>query len=237
MNATLGSSFLTRMGHTSVTAADGKEVLAVLAGDSFDLVLMDVEMPKMDGLEATQRIRNSEAGPENRNIPVIAMTAHALSEFREKCEAAGMNDFVTKPVDFYELGPIIERHVCGAAGVPETVEREKPEVRQPVLDKKDALRRIGGSEALFEELCKLFVKGIPEMTENLQQAIRCKNMEDICFHAHSLKGMCMNMSANSCWNLAEQLERIAREGDEESEQIRPLFEKLEQELRKVMAII
>ena len=237
VNAKIASSFLTRMGHTLITAVDGKEVLAVLSTDSFDLVLMDVEMPGMDGLEATRRIRAGEAGPENRSIPIIAMTAHALSEFREKCEASGMNAFVAKPVDFCELGIIIERHVCGTAGVSETVKSEKPEVRQPVLDKKDVLRRLCGDEALFEELCNLFIEKITEVMENFRLAISSNNIEKIRVHSHFLKGMCGNMSAKSCQHIAGQLERIAKEGNEKSEQIRPLFEKFEQELGKLMAII
>ncbi len=233
VNAKVASGFLTRMGHTLVTAVDGKEALAVLSTDSFDLVLMDVEMPEMDGLEATQRIRGGEAGPENSDIPVIAMTAHALNEFREKCEAAGMNDFVAKPVDFCELGAIIERHVSSVAAVSEKAESEK----QPVLDKEDVLHRLGGDEALFDSLSNLFVREATKVTENLRQAISTNNMGEIRFHAHSLKGMCGNMSAKSCHNLAGQLEDVANEGDEKSDQIRPLFEKLEQEFDKVITIL
>ncbi len=111
LNAKLASAFLAKMGHSSVTAGDGREVLAALSEESFDLILMDVEMPDMDGLEATIRIRKGEAGEKNRYIPVIAMTAHALTEFREKCEAAGMNDFVSKPVNFSLLAAVIRKNL------------------------------------------------------------------------------------------------------------------------------
>ncbi|MDM8515703.1 response regulator [Desulfobacterales bacterium HSG16] len=241
VNAKVASSFLTRMGHIPITAVDGKKVLKLLSSDIFDLVLMDVEMPGMSGIEATQRIRNGEAGHENSKIPVIAMTAHVLSDFREKCEIAGMNAFVSKPVDFYELGSIIGRHVSHAvAAISETAGNKKAETvsaADPVLDKKDILRRLGGNKVLFDTLCKLFIKEIPKVLENLRQAIANNNMDGILLYAHSLKGTCMNMSAKTCQNFAEQLERIAREGGQKSEQIIPLFEKLEQELDKVMDII
>ncbi len=111
LNAKLASAFLAKMGHSAVTAGDGRKALAALSEHSFDLILMDVEMPDIDGLEATRRIRQGEAGEINRHKPVIAMTAHALTEFREKCEAAGMNDFVTKPVDFSKLAEVIRKNL------------------------------------------------------------------------------------------------------------------------------
>ncbi len=111
VNAKLASAFLAKMGHSAVTAGNGKKVLTALSEQSFDLILMDVEMPEMDGLEATLRIRQGEAGTHKSRIPVIAMTAHALSEFREKCEAVGMNDFVSKPVNFSKLAEIIRKNL------------------------------------------------------------------------------------------------------------------------------
>ncbi|MDM8551555.1 Hpt domain-containing protein, partial [Desulfobacterales bacterium HSG2] len=152
-------------------------------------------------------------------------------EFREKCKVAGMDDFVTKPVDSPELGAVIEKHVSGTAvvsetpesetsedwhSVPDKPESEKTEGRHPVLDKKEILLRVGGNEAVFETLCNLFVRDIPKMTEKLRQAISRNNMEEIRLQAHALKGMCGNMSAKSCQNLAKQLEDAAK--DEKSEQ-------------------
>lgn len=111
LNAKLASAFLTKMGHSPAVAENGNEVLALLSEQSFDLILMDVEMPDMDGLEATRRIRQGEAGEKNRHKPVIAMTAHALNEFRERCRAAGMNDFVSKPINFSQLAAVIRKNL------------------------------------------------------------------------------------------------------------------------------
>jgi len=110
LNALIAKTSLQKMGHDVLTAINGREVLVSVSKEYFDLILMDVEMPEMDGLDATKRIRGGEAGEKNRQIPIIAMTAHALNEFKEKCEAAGMNGYVTKPVDFHELCKMLSVH-------------------------------------------------------------------------------------------------------------------------------
>ncbi|MDM8549681.1 response regulator [Desulfobacterales bacterium HSG2] len=236
INTKVAVKFLTRLGHSPFTAADGKEVLSVLSGGDFDLVLMDVEMPGMDGLEATRRIRDGEAGQENRRVPVIAMTAHALSEFREKCEAAGMDDFVTKPVDFYDLNTIIGKHIqIDGDDFPDSQKPGVSHTEEHLINRKEALRRFGGDESFLLEMFEVFVESTPEMIDDLQQAISGNNMEDIAIYAHSFKGTCGMIEADSCRNIATQLEQAARK--EKSEQIRPLFERLEQELAKVIAEI
>jgi len=131
VNTLLARSFLKQMGHSLTTVADGKEALTALDenNSTFDLVLMDIEMPEMDGLEATRRIREGEAGEENRQIPVIAMTAHALPEFRKKCKAAGMDDFITKPVDFNGLGSIFKKFGAGSFTDPDKIKAVSQEDR------------------------------------------------------------------------------------------------------------
>jgi len=237
INAKVACSFLTRMGHIPTIAYDGKKVLEILSADLFDLVLMDVEMPEMDGIEAAQRIRNAETGPKNRDIPIIAMTAHVLNEFREKCKNAGMNDFISKPVDFYELGAVIEKHVSKTIAVFEKKENKKSQVCQSVPDKKDILYRLGGDEALYKKICRMFINSIPEVKENIRQAVNTNNMKKLRLHAHSLKGMCGNMSLKTCQDIAKQLEDIGSKENGKSEQIFPLFDKLEHELNKTMEII
>jgi signal transduction histidine kinase/ActR/RegA family two-component response regulator len=94
---------LEKLGHTVAVAVNGVEALELLRKHSFDLVVMDIEMPEMDGIEATERMRRGEAGQKARTIPVIAFTAHLLSEIRERCKIAGMNDFLSKPLDMRAL--------------------------------------------------------------------------------------------------------------------------------------
>ncbi len=96
-------------GHT--IASNGKEALKALENDDYDVVLMDIQMPEMDGIEATRRIRNSSSGVKNHNIPIIAMTAHAMKGDREICIAAGMNDYTSKPIQPQELLNKLEKYI------------------------------------------------------------------------------------------------------------------------------
>jgi CheY-like chemotaxis protein len=101
---------LRKMGHQVAVASNGVEALERLAESDYDLVLMDVEMPHLDGVETTLRIRRSEGVPSDRaEIPIIALTAHALKGFRERCLAAGMNDYVTKPLRTEDLESVLFR--------------------------------------------------------------------------------------------------------------------------------
>ncbi len=117
MNAKLAVTFLSRQNHQLVHALNGKEALAQLERDTFDLVLMDMEMPEMDGLEATRRIRGDRSGKWDPKIPIFAMTAHSLPEYRDKVFQAGMDELITKPVDLLRLSRVI-------AGVQPVTQRE-----------------------------------------------------------------------------------------------------------------
>jgi len=113
VNVTVGNRLLEKSGYAVTTAGDGREVLKLLAGHSFDLILMDVHMPVMDGVEATRRIRAS--GASYADTPIVAMTAYAMAGDKEKFLAAGMNDYIAKPVKLEELKAVIERVLNGAA--------------------------------------------------------------------------------------------------------------------------
>jgi len=108
LNAQVIVAFLNRLGHTSKVASNGKEALNVLADEDFDAVLMDIEMPEMDGLDATIAIRKGESKVRNPQIPVIALTAHALRDYEEKSYKAGMNNYLTKPVDINQLSEVLQ---------------------------------------------------------------------------------------------------------------------------------
>ncbi|MCP4347442.1 MAG: response regulator [Desulfobacterales bacterium] len=240
MNALLAISFLSKSGHFVTSASNGKEALEVLAEETFDLILMDLEMPEMDGLDATVLIRKGEAGQANQSIPIIAMTAHATSEYREKCKFVGMNDFVTKPVDFYGLNEIIERNTSKDISEPSADIGEydlKPILTEehPVLNREMALNYIGGDEELLKQLFKIFIETAPETIERLREAVMSNDTKEVARHAHSLKGPFGSIGAEFCWNIAVQLEHTAK-GDNPSQTV-PIFEKLELELIKVMALI
>jgi CheY-like chemotaxis protein/anti-sigma regulatory factor (Ser/Thr protein kinase) len=109
LNAQVIVAFLTRLGHTSKVAVNGLEAINVLAEEDFDAVLMDIEMPEMDGLDATRAIRNGNSRVRNPKIPVVALTAHALQDYEDKSYAAGMDNYLTKPVDINQLSEILQQ--------------------------------------------------------------------------------------------------------------------------------
>jgi len=102
--------------HTVVVAADGQKAIQRLAEQDFDLILMDIQMPVMDGVEATKRIRNGDAGADKSNTPIIAMTAYAMLGDKEMFLAAGMNDYISKPVDIAALKEVIEKVMTSKKG-------------------------------------------------------------------------------------------------------------------------
>jgi len=239
MNIMVAEKFLYQLGHTVLSVKDGKEAITLLAKEHFDMILMDVEMPVMDGLEATGRIREGDAGQMNRRIPIIAMTGHATTEFRKKCENAGMNEFITKPVDFYELERILRKNISQLSGG-ETVSDSADskifsEEQLSLLNRKDALCRFAGNENLLKKTYSFFVKGTPAMLNDLRKAIAEKNMKDTALHAHSFKSTCGTVGAETCQEFARQLEIAAK--NEDSDQVNSFFEKLEKELDKVLAMI
>ena len=117
VNQKLVVGMLARYGHEVVVAGNGYEVLAALDRESFDIVLMDVQMPSMDGLEATAAIREAEQGT-GRHVPIIAITAHAMRGDLERCVRAGMDDYVTKPIDLEGLRRTMERWTTNEPPVP-----------------------------------------------------------------------------------------------------------------------
>jgi len=238
VNAKIADKFLSKMGHCSSIANNGKEALEYLSLEHFDLVLMDVEMPEMNGLEATKRIRKGEAGSTNIKIPVIAMTAHVLNEFRADCKTSGMDDFVSKPVNFYELGIIIKKY-CALLQNNSKVNTSTQPVssNELIVNKTEALKRLDGSEEIFEMICESFLEDIADVIDNLDQSLNRNDYEDVRFNAHTLKGLCANIGANSSIELAQQLEFMAKEGGQYADQLRPLFEKILKELDKVKEII
>jgi ABC-type amino acid transport substrate-binding protein/CheY-like chemotaxis protein/HPt (histidine-containing phosphotransfer) domain-containing protein/two-component sensor histidine kinase len=227
-NAVVAKRFLANMGHTVTLASNGDQVIRQLTQGNFDLVLMDVEMPGMDGLEATRRIRTGGAGENNRQIPIIATTAHALDEYREKCKDAGMNDFLAKPMDAGQLNEGIQRNIATrtrcenalSGGPPQDVVAESaesvetPDTGETVrLDRQGALARLGSDTTLLNEIYGIFISETPGIMQRLGTAIEKEDMETIFFCAHNLKSASERIGALSSKTLAHQLEGQAKKGD------------------------
>lgn len=209
LNIKLGRAFLQRQGHEIGIALNGQEALQKLRTQFFDLVLMDVEMPVVNGIEASQRIRAGEAGEEARKTPIIAMTAHALEDVKQSCLEAGMNDYISKPMDFQEMIATIARVV----GAQEEGRRFEPEPLPKLWDQELALRRLDNDAALFRELCDEFLLQLPERCSAMDQAVAADNFEAARMLAHSLKNMCGAIGLETCRTLAASLEEAARTAD------------------------
>ncbi len=231
---------LEKFGHTVTVTADGKQALAALFGQEtgsrrqgtgnrkqetetrlspascslsplFDVVLMDVQMPEMDGFEATRSIREREAGTGHRT-PVVAMTAHAMKGDRERCLAAGMDDYVSKPVQRAELVRVLG---WAAGKAPASVSEPTPAPRAlpAVFDRASAVERLGGDEELFAEVAGVFRGDAPKLLAELRRAVEGGDAATVQRAAHGLKGAAGYVGGGPAVSAAAALEKIGAAGD------------------------
>ena len=179
---------LRKQGHTVVVANNGREAVEALEKQTFDLVLMDVQMPEMDGFEATAAIRRREAGT-GRRMPIIAMTAHAMKGDRERCLEAGMDGYVSKPIQTRELYAAIAALGPGGAG---RRRRRRPTARRRRRARcsiqAEALARVGGDWELLRSLTEVFFDSYPAQLAQLREAIGRGDAPTVYRLAHTLVG-------------------------------------------------
>jgi two-component system sensor histidine kinase/response regulator len=207
INRELTVRILSKRGHIVNVVPNGKMALEALDTQSFDVALMDVQMPEMDGFETTAAIRRKER-ITGRHLPIIALTAHAMKGDRERCLAAGMDGYISKPIQAQELLEITESFVGNTGAVDMTDVRE-----DKVVDWKVALGRVDGDEALLADLAKLFCEELPKMLSAVQEAVESKDPEEIRQAAHALKGPVATFAAQPAFDAASNLERIAGSPD------------------------
>ncbi len=209
VNQRLMVGLLEKRGHTVVVVEDGWKTLEALEQAQFDLVLMDVQMPGMDGFETTGRIREKEKR-SGTHIPIVATTAYALEGDRERCLEAGMDGYVSKPVRPEELFRVVEALVPVGAEVdtPEGGERENA-----IFDREELWMRLDGDEKLFKEIYRLFLEDCPNMLSAIREAIAQGDGEALMQAAHKLKGSVGNFGARRAVEAALRLEDMGREGD------------------------
>jgi len=225
VNQRLGIGLLRRRGHSVEVAGNGREAIAALEDRPFDLVLMDVQMPVMDGLEATAAIRRREAAGRG-HIPILAMTAHAMQGYREICLEAGMDAYVSKPIRGEELFQAIEALVpsdpadagSGAAAID----------TEAGLDADALLRSLDGNRELLSEIAGLFVEGCPGALERMRAAVASRDARALEEAAHAFKGSVGFFLAKRAFEAATALEQIGREGDLERAEV--VYSRLEREV-------
>jgi signal transduction histidine kinase/DNA-binding response OmpR family regulator len=208
VNQRLAASLLGRRGHKVTIANNGREALAAVTAQSFDVVLMDVQMPEMGGFEATAAIRALETERGATRLPIVAMTAHAMKGDRERCLDAGMDEYLTKPLDPRQLCALVEQ-MAGCAAVAE------PSPELPTVSMR-VLARVGGDRELLAEISRLFVDDAPRHLQSIREALDARNGESLRRAAHGLKGAAANFEADAVVSAARTLEEIGRTGEFEA---------------------
>jgi two-component system, sensor histidine kinase and response regulator len=201
---------LEREGHTVVMVSNGQEALAALEQESFDLVLMDVQMSQMGGFETTAVIRAREQ-QTGAHVPIVALTAHAMRGDRERCLAAGMDDYVTKPIDARQLYNVIN-HL-----LPVNVNTPTNEISTgkatATIDRVALWEQVNHDKALLKLITDLFVAQYPQHLQEIKAAILRGDGPMVEAHAHTLKGTVSNLTATAAVEATKQLEFIGRQGD------------------------
>ncbi|HEY0158418.1 MAG TPA: response regulator [Thermoanaerobaculia bacterium] len=204
-----------RLGHEGVVASGGVEAIEMIREERFDLVLMDCQMPGIDGYEASRRIR--QMGGRAAQTPIVAMTAHALPGEREKCLAAGMNDYLAKPVSLEQLGAIIRLWASKSSAAQDaTVADPLMEGDDPhVLDRERISSFLAISrtqDGFLEGLVKTFREDVPSRLDALRAAASSGDANDLALAAHALKSSSGSVGAKRMYTVASQLEVAARAG-------------------------
>jgi two-component system, sensor histidine kinase and response regulator len=209
VNQRVADGLLTRRGHHVTLAQDGSEALARLDQGTFDLVLMDLQMPVMGGLDATIAIRKRERAT-GQHMRIVAMTAHAMNSDRERCLAAGMDGYLSKPIDPPMLFAVVEQDSGGVVGAPVAVAK-------PVVFDENALRnRLSGDDELMSDVIRMFLEDLPVRLAKINEAVSAGNADALRNEAHALKGAAASLSALGLFEAAHVLERVAAESHMEA---------------------
>ena len=220
---------LDKLGYRADVVVNGAEVIKALEEIPYDLVLMDVQMPEMDGMEATRRIRDHQSSVLNQTIPIIAMTAHAMQGDREKCLDAGMDDYVSKPVNPQELLEALERQLHGTTqhsdpvvlppdneGEEEDGRKAGTESEKPAYDASVLSERFDGDEDIIGAILEVFINDAPKKIKLLNTALEANDSDAVQRQAHALKGAAGNVGACALQQLSLQAENAGDAGDMEA---------------------
>jgi CheY-like chemotaxis protein len=215
-NQLVAMGILKRLGLRADVVADGKKAVEALQSTNYDLVLMDVQMPEMDGLEATRAIRATASGVRNHAVPIIAMTAHAMQGDRQSCLDAGMNDYIAKPVTPAVLSDLLEEWLAKSpsSGPPVASAKVPDRVAGPTTFNADALiERTMGDRELADAVARSFLADTPGRLAVLRGHLKAGNTNDVECQAHTIKGAAATVGGEGLVGLAFALEQAGRAGD------------------------
>jgi two-component system, sensor histidine kinase and response regulator len=233
VNRVLAQKLLQNQGHTVASVNNGVEALQLGEENQFhpfDIILMDVQMPEMDGLQAAARIRERELGT-GAHIPIIAAIAHAMKGDRERCLAAGMDGYIAKPINPSEFVKVIQLTV--PAGT-----RLVPVPAEPIPEgpsDAELLARFDGDSEVLKELAGIFLRECPRMLDEIRAALGAADSKALERAAHTLKGSVGNFAMPGPWETAQRLELLAKSGQLSGAQ--EIFHVLEQQIAQFNQIL
>ncbi|MGD8281515.1 MAG: response regulator, partial [Gemmatimonadota bacterium] len=228
VNQRLAHAILERLGHEVTLASNGREALEVIESGEYDLVLMDIQMPEMGGVEATRRIREREAR-DGGHIPIVAMTAHAMRGDRERFLAAGMDEYISKPISQERLREVVRnlgargraRAESGTTNLASTSDAATAAAPasgndgSPAFDRDELMERVESDLDLLSTLVGVFKADSPKMLGDIEEAIAAGDQEAITSAAHTMKGALSVFGAEPARAIAERLEHTSRAGEVE----------------------
>jgi CheY-like chemotaxis protein len=233
INRAVATGVLEKQGHLLVHAGNGLEVLRALEAQSFDLIFMDVQMPEMDGFQATDRIREMET-VSGGHVPIVAMTAHAMAGDRERCLAAGMDDYIAKPLRKEDVFRVLEEwgSLSSCADEPRA---EQLAHERSVYSREELLAQCEGDDELMRRLIGLFQENTARLLDGLRGAVARRSSRDLGAGAHALRSSLGAFGADNAIHLAQQLELHA--GKQCYEHTDRTFAALERETDKIHAAL
>ncbi|MGE0606213.1 MAG: response regulator [Pirellulales bacterium] len=234
INQRLAVALLEKWGHNVTVANNGREAVAASSVESFDLILMDFQMPEMDGLEAASAIRQREE-QTGMHVPIIALTAHAMKGDREQCLAAGMDGYVSKPIRSAELLAAMEE-LLPFSSAPAAEPSDSPELgktQEPALNWAEAVANIGGDENILISVAQAFLHECPTIIADINEAVASEQFDKVRRGAHKLKGSVDYFGFATARDAAAVLEAAAREQD--LAEVRQVWPGLKQVLQRLLA--
>jgi len=241
INQKVATSILGKLGYSADAVANGKEAISALAMIPYDIVLMDCQMPEMDGYEATGEIRKPESKVLDHKVPVIAMTANAMKGDREKCLKAGMDDYLSKPVKPQELSDMLEKWIV----TQDSSKQEEATVSniinqsQDIFDRAGLLDRLMGDEKMANEILGVFLKDVPRRFTALKEALDNGDAHSVQLHAHTIKGASANVGGDALSETAFEIEKAGKAGDLETvkaclPRLEAQFDRLKEAMNRTM---
>jgi two-component system, sensor histidine kinase and response regulator len=239
VNQRVALHILRKANHSVHAVVNGREAVEALEREPFDLVLMDVQMPEMDGFEATDAIRTREK-ISGKHMPIVAMTAHAMAGDRDRCLAAGMDEYISKPVHGPDLLRLLQTFAPPSAPVAAPIAAPSPAVApksdKPVFDRETALDRVNGEAELLDEVIELFLTDAPNRLAEVRTALEQGDPKRLQMAAHSLKGAAGYVGADRTSAQALKLEELGRRGElSQAVDEYQLLEREVESLREVLA--